>query len=1034
MSEIKNHNDNDNDSMPQSNYWKSFEELYRDQKTISATHNEFQEGVTDDFDPSKNLSGISRRKFLALLGASAAFAGAGCSDYHNKGAIIPYNKKPEEVVLGKANYYASTCTGCSNSCGVLIKTREGRPIKVDGNPDHPVSKGKICSQGHASILNLYDPSRLKDPMVYKDGFWNKENWNKLDQDLLSILRSSQGKEIAIITRTVTSPTFKKLLDNFSAKFGNTKVYSYEIFNDLVRESAWKKCFPGTPLPSINWEKAKVIVTFEGDFLGTEGNKIEQSRMFATNRDVNNVNSFNRLYSVESNMSLTGSNADYRIRLSQAGQTELMLALVSALSANSAIAARLKPSLKNLASGYTLKAVADKYKLNLKVLQSLTNDLMSNQGSSIIFGGRVLSEADHIVINGINDALGNNSLYSEATVQQIPFATFQDLKQLAEKMRAGKVHTVINVECNPVYEFPSDLNISEAFKNVDFVITLSDFTNETTAVSKIILPVNHTFESWGDHQIRQGFYSLQQPVIAPLYNTRQKEAILLNLLNEKPSAYSPDDYHKFLMENWRQNIYPASNSAFAFEKYWLGVLHDGVAPVKSNLNYSFNISDSAFSDLRPVKEVKGYSLILTESPHLKDGRFAHNGWLQELPHPVSKVTWDNYAAVSYNTSKKLGVKTNDMVEVKSGTVSLKLPVLVQPGMSDEVVAVDLGYGRKNSHIVADGVGFNANVFLKTAYNYSPFVLTDVTLTKASGKYRIVSTQDHHTYDEDLIKDIHEKREIIREGTVAQFIKDPEFLHHGKSHPHVNMYEDHQYDNVKWGMAIDLNKCIGCGDCTVACNVENNIPVVGKDQVERGREMLWLRIDRYYSGTPEEPKVSYQPMLCQHCDQAPCENVCPVVATTHSPDGLNQMVYNRCVGTRYCSNNCPYKVRRFNYYNFRDHFADGHYLSDSLELLHNPEVTVRSRGVMEKCTFCIQRISDARAEAIQKGVTLTGEEVKTACQEACVTNAIKFGSVNNQNSELYKYRNHKLGYHVLEELNTRPNVTYVAKLKNTFSEEA
>ncbi len=1032
MSEMNNHQENQ--SLPDSNYWKSFEELYRDQKAISESHREFKEGVTDEFDPDKNLSGISRRKFLALLGASAAFAGAGCSDYPDKGAIIPYNKKPEEVVPGKANYYASTCAGCSSACGILIKTREGRPIKVDGNPDHPVSRGKICSQGQASILNLYDPSRLQDPMVYKDGFWNKETWSKVDKDIAGILKTAQGKEIVILGRKITSPTFKKVLDEFKAKYPSANVYSYEIFGDSIRSSAWSKCYPGTAYPSIKWDAARTIVSFEGDFLGVDGNKVEQSRMFAKNRDVNDPKNFNRLYVIEGKLSLTGSNADHRIKLSVAEQYELLLAFVNELSANSAVSSRMKPALKSLAASYSLKNIASKYGIDYKILQAMVKDLTANQGRSLIYGGVALSESAHIIINGLNDALGNTALYNAPGVEQFQMAAVNEIASLVGRMKQGSVHSVINVDCNPVYEFPADLKVAEAFKKVEFVISLSEFSNETTAVSKIVLPINHGFESWGDHQTRQGFYSLQQPVIAPLYNTRQREAVLLNLLSENPSTYSSDIYHKYLKSNWQLNIYPGINSAFGFEKYWLGVLHDGVALTSAASSGNYSISDQSFAGLESTIKLNGYLMMLNESPHLSDGRFAHNGWLQELPHPVTKVTWDNYASVSYQTSLKLGVKTNDLVEVNASGTKLNLPVVVQPGMADNVISVELGYGRSNSHIVADGVGFNANQFLSSKYTYSPFVIANVSVSKVQGKYSVVSTQDHHSFDDDLIKDIHKKREIIREGTVAQYIKNPDFIHGEGKKEHVNMYEDHQYDNVKWGMAIDLNKCIGCGDCTVACNVENNIPVVGKDQVERGRDMLWIRIDRYYSGTPDDPKVSFQPMLCQHCDQAPCENVCPVVATTHSPDGLNQMVYNRCVGTRYCSNNCPYKVRRFNYYNFRDNFAEGHYLGTSLELLHNPEVTVRSRGVMEKCTFCIQRISDARAEAIKDGVALTGDEVKTACQEACATNAIKFGSVNNKNSELYKYRNHSLGYHVLEELNTRPNVTYVAKLKNTFSEEA
>ncbi|HEX9252525.1 MAG TPA: 4Fe-4S dicluster domain-containing protein, partial [Ignavibacteriaceae bacterium] len=431
--------------------------------------------------------------------------------------------------------------------------------------------------------------------------------------------------------------------------------------------------------------------------------------------------------------------------------------------------------------------------------------------------------------------------------------------------------------------------------------------------------------------------------------------------------------------------------------------------------------------------KGYTLVIKENYSLADGRFAHNGWLQELPHPISKITWDNYAAVSEKTCKDLGLKNNDVIEITIGDRKLSIPVFMQAGSADEVITIESGYGKNNSGTVASKVGFDAISLLSKVSNYSSWIYSGAAIKKTGDTYELASSQEHHAFDDATTKDLHKSRNIIQEATVAGYIKNPHIIKEKHHDELISVYDPHPYPGLKWGMSIDLNKCTGCGDCVIACNVENNIPVVGKDQVLKSREMQWLRIDRYYSGTPDEPSVSIQPMLCQHCDQAPCENVCPVVATNHSPDGLNQMVYNRCVGTRYCSNNCPFKVRRFNFFNFRDHFRDSYQESPILALMHNPEVTVRSRGVMEKCTFCVQRISEARADATYDKRTLKGSDVTTACQDSCGSNAIHFGDINDKESEFYKYRNHELGYYVLEELNIHPNVTYIAKLRNIHSEE-
>lgn len=1025
MSDYREENNLQNN--PDPNYWRSFEELYKNEKTLEARNHEFADGVTDDFNPNESLSGISRRKFLALLGASAAFAGVACSDYRDKGEIVPYNVKPEEIILGKPNFYASTCTACPNSCGILIKTREGRPIKVDGNSEHPVNRGKICAKGQANILNLYDPERIQQPLKKNSAGFDNIDWKKADSDIIAALSMAGSKEISIVTHTISSPTFLKVLEDFKSKFPSTKVYSYELFNNSNRNSAWIKSYGSGNFPLIKWNEAKVIVALDSDFLGVEGNRIENSRLFAESRDVNSK-SFNRLYVIESSMTLTGINADYRMRLRPELQFAFVMSLMNELNKKGVIST-------SLASGFSLSDFVGKNNLDKEKVNYLINDLIAYKGKSIIHAGDLLPENVHIAVNILNDLLGNKNLYrnDSSPVNLINLASLDEIKELVGKISNGQIAAVIHLDCNPVYHFPSDLNYKNMLDKVPIVVTLTERMNETAQFSNYILPVNHNFESWGDAKNRTGVISLQQPVISPLHNTRQKEAILLTWISSSPETFSETLYHDYLMKHWETDIYPSLKSKIEFKQLWFGALHDGFLLTNESAQNVGNINLSSLDLNQASIDTKGFTLILRESYQVGDGRFANNGWLQELPHPVSRITWDNYAAISHNTAKSLNVENDDLVEVSVGGRKLTLPVFIQAGNADDTITIELGYGREFSGIVASGVGFNANQLLSSKPDFSNWIYSNASITKAAGKYSLASTQEHHAFDNPRTQDLHLKRHIIQEGTVSLYEKKPDFIQEHRPKELESVYTPFQYNEMKWGMAIDLNKCLGCGDCIVACNVENNVPVVGKDQVLKSREMQWLRIDRYYSGSPDDPRVSVQPMLCQHCDQAPCENVCPVVATTHSPDGLNQMVYNRCVGTRYCSNNCPYKVRRFNFFNFRDHFRDGYQESSLLTLMFNPEVTVRSRGVMEKCTFCVQRIEEARSEAARKGVPIKGTDVKTACQEACPTNAIHFGDINGKDSEFYKYRTHELGYYVLEELNVRPNVTYIAKLRNIHTEE-
>ncbi|MCX6135404.1 MAG: TAT-variant-translocated molybdopterin oxidoreductase [Ignavibacteriales bacterium] len=1015
----------------ESNYWKSLRELHDKDSVSDAKAHEFMAGVTDDFQLSE-LSAMSRKQFLALLTASASFAAAGCSNYRDRGEIVPYSKKPEEVTPGVPNYYASTCNGCAQSCGILVKTREGRPIKIDGNPDHPVNRGRTCATGQASILNLYDPNRLRGPVFgAASGKSGTITWKQADAEIAGHLENSAkaAREIAVVLHSVQSPTAAKVLAEFRAKYPTTRLYVYDSFNDANRRHAWELSYGTREIPSINWDKAKIVLSLESDFLGNEGMTLEQIRRFTDGRDVMKTTDFNRLYAVEGAMSLTGANADYRLRLRPDEQLSFVLALINEI----AVVRRkgsVKGSVPPQAAGITLRQFASEHLLSAKVLEHLVDDLSEHAGRSFVIAGDILESDVHIAVNYLNELLGNNALYEGARSETLtPLSGQSDLESLVEGMKSGRVGMIVHFGTNPVFQLPTAFGYEEALKHVPVSVSLVEAEDETSRYCSYVLPVNHALESWGDFKVRSGVYSFQQPIVAPLYDTRQKEAVLLSWTQGKDS-YKETLYHEYLMTQWEKTQFPGLGKKTDFKTFWYSALHDGVLLVEERGKEEYRFKWDALASV--ARSVSGaYAIGLTRNYYVGDGTFANNGWLQELPHPVSKVVWDNYAAISTMTAKALGVDANDTLEISLPYGKQTVPVFVQPGQADGYISIELGYGRTNAGPIGSGVGVDVGVLLPKSALVGARVIKGASVTKAAGKYDLASTQEHHSLDDSFVKDFHLKRGVIQEGTVLQYAKEPDFLHKEKKEL-FSIHSEVEYNGVKWAMAIDLNKCIGCNACVAGCNVENNIPVVGKEQVAKGREMQWIRLDRYYSGTSDAPVPSHQPMLCQHCDQAPCENVCPVVATTHSPDGLNQMVYNRCVGTKYCSNNCPYKVRRFNFFNWRDHVADGYYEQQPIGLLHNPEVTVRSRGVMEKCTFCVQRIMEVRQLAAEKGVPLKGSDVKTACQDACPATAIVFGDMSDPKSDVSVYRSHQLGYHVLEETNARPNVTYLAKLRNIHSE--
>lgn len=1003
-------------STPTPMYWQSLDELHGDPQVLEAKYHEFQNGVTDDFDPNA-LSGISRRRFLAAMGASAAFALTSCKNYLDKGEIIPYNNKPEDVTVGRPNYYASTVKTHSGASAALIKTREGRPIFISGNPDHPTSQGKIGSHYQAQIMHLYDPERLTAPV--KAGA--QASWDEADSTLAKALGELKDKDqkALVLTHSLYSPTAKKALDEL-AKAYPLELVSYNLFHEGARDRAWKATHGTEQFPAIAWDQADVIVALESDFLGAES-EAESERLFASRRDVLSDKAFNRLFVVEGNLSATGMSADYRLRLRPDAQLEFALALASAL-AEQGVA--LPAALSAKAGNASFKQMAQSYGLSEAVLKHLASDLAKNKGKAIVHAGSRLPEAVHVVVNAINEALGASKLYrASVALPQNPLADDAALKTMVDDLKAGKYGVVIHWDSNPVYHLAA-LGYADALAKAPVSVLLSTHQNETGVKSTYALPIHHDLESWGDYQAQAATRTLQQPVVAPIHDSRQAEGLLLAWA--KGAKYSETLYLDYLKQAW-QAVHTQVKPLTDFANFWNLALHDGFVNASAKAAGVGSFKADALAKIAEHKAGTDFVVSLSPGYATGDGQFANIGWLQEIPHPVSKVVWDNYAAISVATAKELGVKTDDLVSVQVGNATVTLPVLEQPGMADKVIAVEMGYGRTEAGTIGSKIGVDVTPLMALGSD-SPWIVK-ASVSKAAGSYHLVSSQLHHSFNVPREQDLHFSRGIVHEANYLEYQKDP---HSAAFHGHkpFNIFKAHEYEGIKWGMAIDMNKCNGCNACIVACNVENNVPVVGADQVNRGREMHWMRLDRYYSGTPEEPKVSLQMMLCQHCDNAPCEIVCPVNATNHSPDGLNQMAYNRCVGTRYCSNNCPYKVRRFNFFDYRDRFASAYYRKETFHLMHNPEVTVRSRGVMEKCSFCVQRIMWARQEAIREKRELKGSDVTVACQEVCPSQAIYFGDSNDPESAVSKLRKHVTGYHVLEELNARPNVTYVAKLRNTY----
>ncbi len=1011
-------------------YWKGLEELHATPDFVKLNRNEFAEELPIDelLTESKVNTPTPRRDFLKALGfGMGAVALAACNEAPVQKAI-PYLIKPEEIVPGIPNYYTSNYNGL----GVLVKTREGRPIKIEGNPNDPISNGGTDAQAQAAVLDLYDTARLKNPVVKGVDV----NWDAADKLVKASLAeiATKGGNIRILTNTILSPSTKSVIADFSSKYANVKQVIFDATSYSGIINANKNSFEKAGIPSYKFDKAAVVVSFDADFLGTWISPVEFTKQYVSLRNHKSLENkkMSRHIQIETGLSMTGTNADARIAIKPSQHGSAVIALYNEL-------ATLAGAAKVMATELPFA----------KKLTAIAKELWAAKGNSLVISGSN-DVSVQVVINAINAILGNYGssidLDNLSNQYQGNDAEMQDL--LAE-MNAGKVDALFILGANPAYSFAQASAFTNAMAKVKLKVSFADRANETAAACDVIAPNTHFLESWDDVSARTGVYSVVQPTIAAVYNSRPAAQSLLMW------ADLPSDYLAYIKAYWEKNIYPSVANTGTFTNFWEASLQSGSVVINQQVakSYAFNKDISAVANTirNANKNTSAVELAIYQNTAIRNGEHANNPWLQEMPDPVSKVTWDNYAAINPIFAKEMGLTENSMVTIKSANNTVTLPVLMQPGQAMGTVSAAIGYGRTAAGKAGSNVGVNIYPFLSivngTFQNYN----STIELVKAEGTYELAQTQTHHTI---------EGRDIIKEKTLAAYAgHEPaaEGEHHAsgehaesKGEHHADLWAAYQKNgHHHWAMTIDLNACTGCGACVVACSSENNVPVVGRDEVRRRREMHWIRIDRYYTFEDnagkeitrekeynqvenyENVKVIHQPMLCQHCDHAPCESVCPVLATMHSSEGLNQMAYNRCIGTRYCANNCPYKVRRFNWFNYWNDDRFANYLhNEAAYLALNPDVTTRFRGVMEKCSFCAQRIQAGKLKAKIEHRPLKDGDVVTACQQGCPANAIVFGDVNDPNSEVAKLIKGDRTYFVLEEINVQPGIGYMTKVRNTI----
>jgi molybdopterin-containing oxidoreductase family iron-sulfur binding subunit len=993
-------------------YWRSLEEKERiNDPSLYAER-------AAEFTPEQlERPTVDRRGFLGIMGAMLALVGAeGCRRPVEK--IVPYAKMPEEVIPGVPTHYASVYRRRGDTLGVLVTSHEGRPTKVEGNPDHPFSLGATDLLTQASVLDVYDPSRIKTPI--KDGA--EATWEDFDGEIATKLRGFEadgGARLRLLVEPTSSPSFLRLRAALKRRFPQARIHTYSAgFESSAREAA-RVAFGQPVQPLYAYDKAAVILSLDSDFLQTEPGNVRAMRLFANGRRLRRpTDTMSRLYVVEAAYTTTGANADHRLRVAASQVQAVAAAIAGALAGQGVDLGEVGGAVRNPApAGVDAKWIA-----------AVAKELAANRGRSIVVPGSGQPAAVHALAHALNQALGNVG----TTVQYVapadrdegtlsgdqPVSHVADLKALVDAMNAGQVDTLVMFGGNPVYDAPADFKFAEALGKVGTRIHLADAWDETGAECNWCLPRAHAYEAWGDDAALDGTLAVQQPLIAPLHKSRSDLEVLALL------AGSAETKGYDIVRATFREVAP---TAMGSDHAWRRVLRDGVvvnsaaSPVEGLALRGADIAGAlGRAAAAPAPTGSALEAVFVLDNKIHDGRYANNAWLQELPDPLTKIVWDNAALFSKKTAEALGIEGGDLVRVSVEGRSVEIAAWILPGTADNVVVLPLGWGRKRAGRVGNGKGFDVYPLrASTALRFA----SGVTVQKTGSRYRITQTQTH---------DSMENRPIAREATYAHYKEAPNFALLEAPPPRLlPLWREVDYRGHKWGMSVDLNACTGCGACVVACQAENNIAVVGKDQVERGRELHWLRIDRYFLGDEDAPKVAFQPLACVQCEEAPCENVCPVNATAHSPEGLNDMAYNRCIGTRYCANNCPYKVRRFNYLDFKGEFWDGE-VPETVKMVHNPNVTVRMRGVMEKCTYCVQRIQSAKIGAKRAEKPLRDGTFTTACAQACPADAIVFGDLNEPGSRIGQLSMLDRRYQLLAEIGTQPRTSYLAKVRNPNSE--
>jgi molybdopterin-containing oxidoreductase family iron-sulfur binding subunit len=976
-------------------YWRSLDEVAATPEFQDLLEREFPRqavGWSEDENPVEG-----RRNFLKLMGASLALAGMTACTRQPTEHIMPYVRQPEDLIPGRPLFFATATTLNGVASGVLVESHEGRPTKIEGNPEHPATLGACDPYSQAAVLQLYDPDRSQ-ALTYNGEIRSWSAFTGALRDALAQQKGKGGAGIRILTETVTSPSMAEQLRTIQKLYPAAKWHQWEPAGPHSARAAAIQAF-GQPVNTYyDFTNANVVVSLDADFLASGAASLRYARQFAKRRRVDEPTStMNRLYVVEPMPTPTGTKADHRLALRAGDIEEFAWALAISLG---------------IAQGPKTGENHDIYKW----LGPIARDLQANKGAGIVIAGEQQPPIVHALAAIMNEKLGNvgKTVFHTDPIEAGPLGQPVDqvasLQDLVKDLDSGAVDVLIAIGGNPAFTAPVELGMRDRLKKAKLRIRLGMYADETSQVCQWQVPETHFLETWGDARAFDGTVTIQQPLIQPLYGGRSAMQ-LLQSLTEQPEK-TPYDVVK--------GYWNGQHAGTDFEAWWRRAVHDGVVPGTALPEKTVAVHGEALATRAAPRKLGGkLEVIFRPDPTIYDGRFANSGWLQELPKPITKLTWDNAVMLSPATAHRFGVQKGDLLKLTYEGRSLNAPVFIQPGHVNGAATLHLGYGRTHAGRAGTGMGFNP-YGLRTAKALWQDVGMDA--VKTGGKYEFADTQNFH------LLETPDRRHIIHRADLADFRKNPEAPHEGAETPPkgLSLYPEWKYEGHAWGMAIDLNSCTGCGACVVACQAENNIAVVGKDQVRRGRAMHWLRVDSYYQGDESDPAIYNQPVPCMHCEDAPCELVCPVQATTHSSEGLNDMVYNRCVGTRYCSNNCPYKVRRFNFFLFSD------FETPSLKLQRNPDVSVRSRGVMEKCTYCVQRINSAKIDAEKQDRPVRDGEIQTACQATCPSEAIVFGDINDKNSRVSKLKANERNYSLLADLNTRPRTTYLATLRNPNSE--